>query len=319
MKKIKEYAELLAKASLEIGSIQLRPNDPFIWASGTRNPIYNDNRMLLAEYEHRMLVTKSLIDVLAENEIGLQHVDYICGTSLSGIGPASTLADILHKKMLIFVDDTPYEFSSVMNLPIGNSYNRSIVSSAPFGIPLGVLFANMYKLRFSYVRPAVKKHGLKKSIEGADVVNEDFDLINVGDDQAKSNCLSALSNQDLHCKTVTHYSPENIFQKAELSNKCVIVVEDLISTGASFAKEADACKKAGAEVLCVLTIFNYELESSKELIAKAGYEVYSALTYQQLLQTAVELKFVDENQLKVLKEWREDQPNWGDKHGFPVK
>jgi len=51
-----EYGKELAKISLKIGSIKLRPNDPFTWASGYRMPIYNDNRMLLFFPEYRKMI-----------------------------------------------------------------------------------------------------------------------------------------------------------------------------------------------------------------------------------------------------------------------
>lgn len=315
--RLEKNAREIAETSLHLGSIKLQPTEPFTWASGSKNPIYNDDRMLLADYKSRMLVANSLSDLLSENEVGLQHVDYICGTSLSGIGPATTLAHLLDKKLLIFVDEIPYEFSP-SEFEAENVYGRCIVSSAPFGIPIGVMIANENKLPLSYVRPEVKKHGLKKLIEGAQVTSRNFDLINVGSQQERSACEHQLKNIDLLFRTTTYYSTEDFFKKANLKGKCVIVVEDLISTGASFMKEVDACRNTGAEVICVLAIFNYELESSKELIAKTGYDVYSVLNYEQLLVTAKEFEYIQPNELQILQEWREDQPNWGDNHGFPA-
>ncbi|HYG15922.1 MAG TPA: orotate phosphoribosyltransferase, partial [Bacteroidia bacterium] len=34
----------IAQYLLEINAIQLRPNEPFTWASGWKSPIYCDNR-----------------------------------------------------------------------------------------------------------------------------------------------------------------------------------------------------------------------------------------------------------------------------------
>lgn len=315
--RLEKNAREIAETSLHLGSIKLQPTDPVTWASGTKNPIYNDNRILLADYKSRMLVANSLLDLLIVNQIGLQQIDYICGTSLSGIGPATTLADFLGKKLLIFVDEEPYEFSP-NKFKFDNTHKVNIVSSAPFGIPVGIMIANKYQESFAYVRPQVKKHGLGKLIEGAEVLSNRFDLINVGTSQDKTNCEYSLKDNGLFHDTCTEYEIECFFRKADLTNKCIIVVEDLISTGASFAKEADACVKAGAEVICVLAIFNYELESSKELIAKTGYDVYSVLNYEQLLVTAKEFEYIQPNELQILQEWREDQPNWGDNHGFPA-
>ena len=313
--KIVQNAKKIAETSLGLGSIKLTPTEPITWASGTQNPIYNDNRMLLASYESRMLVANSLLDLLMENQIDVRHVDYICGTTLSGIGPATTLADILEKKLLIFSDGIPYEFSP-KEFADENSYDKPIVSSAPFGIPVGIMIANRFRLPYSYIRPQVKKHGLQKLIEGAPVITKCFDFINIGSEQEMTDCGYSLHSQNLSYDTITLYETQYFFHKVDLQGKCVVVVEDLISTGASFAKEADACINAGAEVTCVLAIFNYELESSKELITKTGYDVYSVLTYKQLLVTAENLNYIQPDNIQLLKEWREDQPNWGEKHGF---
>ena len=38
----------IAKALLSIGAVFLRPDEPFIWASGIKSPIYCDNRLTLS-------------------------------------------------------------------------------------------------------------------------------------------------------------------------------------------------------------------------------------------------------------------------------
>ncbi len=45
--RVNEISEAIALAGLRIGAIKIRPANPFLWASGTYNPIYNDNRMFL--------------------------------------------------------------------------------------------------------------------------------------------------------------------------------------------------------------------------------------------------------------------------------
>ena len=50
------YDKQIAKASLDILAIKLRPDDPFQWASGFRMPIYNDNRMFLGYPKYRKLI-----------------------------------------------------------------------------------------------------------------------------------------------------------------------------------------------------------------------------------------------------------------------
>ena len=99
------YSKALASTSLEIGAIKLRPEDPFQWASGYRMPIYNDNRMLLGNYEHRKLV-KDIFSKIISSDHFMSTADIIAGTSTAGIPPATTLADALHKP-LIYIREKP--------------------------------------------------------------------------------------------------------------------------------------------------------------------------------------------------------------------
>jgi orotate phosphoribosyltransferase len=84
--------EHLIEASLEVGAIKLDPDHPFTWASGAKMPIYNDNRLLLGNYETRMLVGKGFQQILHDNKI---DADGIAGTATAGIAPAVTLANLI--------------------------------------------------------------------------------------------------------------------------------------------------------------------------------------------------------------------------------
>tara|TARA_Y100000310_G_scaffold142028_1_gene141443 strand:- start:1558 stop:2313 length:756 start_codon:yes stop_codon:yes gene_type:complete len=95
--------EIIAKAALEMGAIQLNPEKPFEWASGYRMPIYNNNRLFLSYPEYRALVKESFREIL-ELE-GIDH-DIIAGTVTAGIPWAALLADSFEQPM-IYVRDEP--------------------------------------------------------------------------------------------------------------------------------------------------------------------------------------------------------------------
>lgn len=105
---LKPIARELALAALKIGAIKIRPEDPFLWASGTYNPIYNDNRMLLWYPAYRRLVLTGFMEVvkhLHETDAGFAPT-FIAGTSTAGIPPATLLAH--HMKLpLIYIRDEP--------------------------------------------------------------------------------------------------------------------------------------------------------------------------------------------------------------------
>ena len=100
-----KFSEEIAKISIETGAIQLNPETPFLWASGYRMPIYNDNRLLLGNSQHRQLIAEGFNDIITSKEI---EVDVIAGTATAGIPPATSLADML-KTPLIYVRPNPKE------------------------------------------------------------------------------------------------------------------------------------------------------------------------------------------------------------------
>ncbi|HDQ13372.1 MAG TPA: orotate phosphoribosyltransferase [Sediminispirochaeta sp.] len=91
-----KYAERLAEISLEMGAIKLNPSEPFLWASGYRMPIYNDNRMLLSSPEARQIVAQGFAHILEQERIDF---DVLAGTSTAGIPHATSLADRLNKPL----------------------------------------------------------------------------------------------------------------------------------------------------------------------------------------------------------------------------
>jgi orotate phosphoribosyltransferase len=98
-----DFDECIARISLRMGSIKLRLDDPVTWTCGSRMPIYNDNRMLLGDYDYRKIIADGFMELIAKNNI---HWYAIAGTSTSGIPPATTLAD-LTQSPLIYVRDKP--------------------------------------------------------------------------------------------------------------------------------------------------------------------------------------------------------------------
>ena len=100
-----KFSEEIAKISIETGAIQLNPETPFLWASGYRMPIYNDNRLLLGNSKHRQLIAEGFNDIITSKEI---EVDVIAGTATAGIPPATSLADML-KTPLIYIRPNPKE------------------------------------------------------------------------------------------------------------------------------------------------------------------------------------------------------------------
>ncbi|TRX49832.1 orotate phosphoribosyltransferase [Fulvivirga sp. M361] len=91
----------------------------------------------------------------------------------------------------------------------------------------------------------------------------------------------------------------------------VVIIEDLVSTGGSSLKAADALKSVNFEVLGMAAIFTYGFHLADENFREAGIPLVCLSNYQYLLEEALKRKYIEHGQLETLKSWREDPGSWG--------
>ncbi len=91
----------------------------------------------------------------------------------------------------------------------------------------------------------------------------------------------------------------------------VVVIEDLISTGGSSLKAAEAVRAAGAEVLGMVAIFTYGFPVSENAFKEHKVELTTLSNYNAMIETAVATGYVKEEQVETLKEWRKSPDIWG--------
>lgn len=204
----------ITKKLLEIDTIKIQPNSPFVWASGWKSPIYCDNRKTLSYPETRSLIRDKFVEIIREK---YPQAEVIAGVATGAIAH-------------------------------------------------GVLVADKLGLPFIYVRSKPKGHGLENLIEG-----------------------------DLK------------------PNQKVVIIEDLVSTGDSSLKAAEAVNNFGGEVIGMLSIFTYNFNVAKEKFKKANIELTPLSRYQVLIDLALEAGEITQDQVETLMEWREDPASWGKK------
>ncbi|WP_241161963.1 MULTISPECIES: orotate phosphoribosyltransferase [unclassified Enterococcus] len=90
----------------------------------------------------------------------------------------------------------------------------------------------------------------------------------------------------------------------------MVVIEDLISTGGSVLEASEAAKREGADVLGVAAIFTYELPKGKENFDKSGLPLVTLTNYTTLIEAALQDNYIDEQELSLLKSWKQDPENW---------
>ena len=205
-------ARHIASLLLSTGAVELRPLQPFTWASGWLSPIYCDNRVTLSDVTARSTIKEALAYLVKE------------------------------------------KFPSV----------GAIAGVATAGIAQGALVADALQLPFLYVRPQPKTHGKGKQVEGRIVPGQG-----------------------------------------------IVLIEDLVSTGGSSIKAAQALTAEGAHVLGLISIFSYGFALADTAFASAGIPFYALSDYDSLLQEAGQTGAIPAHLLPMLQAWRQAPAEWG--------
>ncbi len=82
----------IARHLLSIGAVFLRPDEPFVWASGIKSPIYCDNRLILTAPEARNEVERAIADTVRRE---YPEAQVLMGTATAGIAHAAIAAHLL--------------------------------------------------------------------------------------------------------------------------------------------------------------------------------------------------------------------------------
>ena len=82
----------IARYLLSIGAVFLRPDEPFVWASGIKSPIYCDNRLILTAPEARNEVEQAIADTVRRE---YPEAQVLMGTATAGIAHAAIAAHLL--------------------------------------------------------------------------------------------------------------------------------------------------------------------------------------------------------------------------------
>jgi orotate phosphoribosyltransferase len=90
----------------------------------------------------------------------------------------------------------------------------------------------------------------------------------------------------------------------------IVMIEDLISTGGSSLKAAQAVIAAGGEVIGMAAIFTYGFEKASQNFKAANIPLVCLSTYQNLLGIALELGYIKPDMLEALSDWRKSPETW---------
>ncbi|MDC3412862.1 orotate phosphoribosyltransferase [Aquibacillus sp. 3ASR75-11] len=101
------------------------------------------------------------------------------------------------------------------------------------------------------------------------------------------------------------HGKKNQIEGAITKGQKSIVIEDLISTGGSSIKVADALQQEKAEVLGVFAIFSYGLPKTKTSFNEEGYRVQTITDFDRLIEVLVENQTISLKEKNDLISWRD--------------
>jgi orotate phosphoribosyltransferase len=104
---------------------------------------------------------------------------------------------------------------------------------------------------------------------------------------------------------------QNLIEGEVRGNERVLVIEDLISTGGSSIKAVEALQNHGLTVIGTLAIFSYGFDEATEVFKAADCPLLTLSNYDALLQQAVDIEYIKNDDLELLKAWRNSPKTWG--------
>ncbi len=168
------------------------------------------------------------------------------------------------------------------------------------------------RITLSY--PAIRTYIRQEFVK---IINEDFGDIDLIAGVATAGIAhGALLAQDLGLpfayvrSSSKDHGLTNRIEGVVDSGQSVIVIEDLISTGGSSLSAVKALREAEANVKGLFSIFTYGFEVADEKFNEASCSVYSLSNYDYLIAQALADGYIREDDMIVLKKWRENPAKW---------
>ncbi|MBT8244548.1 MAG: orotate phosphoribosyltransferase [Winogradskyella sp.] len=90
----------------------------------------------------------------------------------------------------------------------------------------------------------------------------------------------------------------------------VVVVEDLISTGKSSLNAVKALKEAELNIKGMVAIFTYGFDIADKNFDKADVELHTLGNYENLLEQALETRYITQAQQDILALWNANPSEW---------
>ena len=107
---------------------------------------------------------------------------------------------------------------------------------------------------------------------------------------------------------------EGLATSSALQKQKVLVIEDLISTGSSSINACKAITDAQGEVPYCFAIFSYSMQKASDAFASLTPPCtpVTIMTYDIMLEEALKMNYIKEEEIATLKEWKASPFTWWD-------
>lgn len=117
-------------------------------------------------------------------------------------------------------------------------------------------------------------------------------------------------------KELKEHGTKKRVEGGDVTDRRVVLVEDLVTTGASSIAAIEALRAEGALVSDCLAIISYNFPDATELFERAGITLHAATTFQAVLERTFERRMIDETGAAAVRDWLEEPRSWAKRHGF---
>jgi orotate phosphoribosyltransferase len=106
------------------------------------------------------------------------------------------------------------------------------------------------------------------------------------------------------------HGKENVIEGKVIEGKEYVVIEDVVSTGASAIHSINAIRNAGGKVLHSFAIFSYEFADAFNKFEENNCLLHSLVTFPVLIKKAIALNIITTAEQASIFSWKENPAQW---------
>lgn len=215
---------------------------------------------------------------------------YVCAMIYNNVIAREVAEYLLEIKAIVLQPDNPFTWASGMKSPIYCD-NRKTLSYPKVRNFIKNAFVDVISEEFAdcEVIAGVATAGIPHGALVADVLNKPFIYVR---DKPKGHGL------------------ENRIEGKLSAGQKVVLIEDLISTGGSSLKAAEAVREAGAEVIGLGAIFTYGFQKAEDAFTAAKCPYFTLSDYPTLIDKALASQLISKSEEATLLAWYKNPGDW---------